>query len=147
MKPYLRSTICTSCCAAIEATVGRGSNAPHSAAIDPTMVNESTFTSLRQTMPPTQLRALYKMCLDDVDARLQTMQQASESRDHEKFRAAAHSIKGGCGMVGAMELAHIAANFEQQGMPAVHNVVPFQQFLAASARLRGMLGRVLDNAD
>jgi HPt (histidine-containing phosphotransfer) domain-containing protein len=73
------------------------------------------------------------------------MQLASEARDAEKFRAAAHSIKGGCGMVGAIELARIAADFERQGLPAVHTVVPFQQFLEASARLRGMLERVLDS--
>jgi CheY-like chemotaxis protein/HPt (histidine-containing phosphotransfer) domain-containing protein len=115
--------------------------------LDPAVMNESTFVALRQTMPVTQLRALYKMCLDDVDARFQTMQRASEARDAEGFRSAAHSIKGGCGMVGAVELAGIAADFEHQGMPAVHNMVPFQQFLAASARLRGMLGRVLDHAD
>ena len=117
------------------------------AVLDPGMVSESTFTALRQTMPKLQLRALYKMCLDDVEARLQTMERASEARDDEGFRQAAHSIKGGCGMVGAVELARIAADFEHHGMPAVHNMVPFQQFLAASARLRGMLGRVLDNAD
>ena len=115
--------------------------------IDPGMVNEATFASLRQTMPKAQLRALYAMCLDDADARLRTMERASEARDAEKFRQAAHSIKGGCGMVGAVELARIASDFEHQGMPAVHNMIPFQQFLAASARLRGMLGRVLDHAD
>ena len=129
--------------AALDSTSARDSTV----ALDPGVLSESTFLSLRQTMPAPQLRALYKLCLDDVDARLKTLRQASEARDADGFRRAAHSIKGGCGMVGALELARMATDFERRGMPAVDNVVPFQHFLEASARLRGMLGRVLDKAD
>jgi CheY-like chemotaxis protein/HPt (histidine-containing phosphotransfer) domain-containing protein len=113
--------------------------------LDPEMLSESTFLALRQTMPAAQLSALYTMCLDDVEARLATVRKASEDRDADAFRRAAHSIKGGCGMVGAIELARLATDFEQNGMPVVHTVVPFEDFLQASARLRGMLKRVLND--
>ena len=53
-------------------------------------------------------------------------------------------MKGGCGMVGAVELARLAAFMEQEGMPKVHSKVPFLEFLEASGRLRGMLRRILD---
>ncbi len=115
------------------------------AGLDPTMINEETFHALQQTMPKTQVWALYSMCLDDADARLATVRKASEDRDADAFRRAAHSIKGGCGMVGAVELARMATAFEQNGPPMVHTVVPFDDFLEASARLRGMLGRVLND--
>jgi CheY-like chemotaxis protein len=115
------------------------------AGLDETMLSRSTFLSLRQTMPTEQLNDLYTMCLDDVEARLVTLRQASADREADQFRAAAHSIKGGCGMVGAVELARLAAEFEKNGMPVVHTVVPFEEFLQASARLRGMLRRVLND--
>jgi CheY-like chemotaxis protein len=113
--------------------------------LDPQMISEPTFVALRQSMPAAQLGALYTMCLDDVDARLATVCKASEDRDADAFRRAAHSIKGGCGMVGAIELAQLATDFEQNGMPVVHTLVPFNDFLQASARLRGMLKRVLND--
>lgn len=115
------------------------------AELDETMLSRSTFLALRQTMPTEQLNALYTMCLDDVDARMVTLRQASADREADEFRRAAHSIKGGCGMVGAVELARLAAEFEKNGMPVVHTVVPFEEFLQASARLRGMLRRVLND--
>ncbi len=115
------------------------------AGLDETMLNRTTFLALRQTMLPEQLKALYAMCLDDVEARMLTLRQASADREADRFREAAHSIKGGCGLVGAVELARLAAEFEKKGMPVVHTVVPFEDFLRASARLRGMLERVLND--
>ncbi len=111
---------------------------------DAAVLSETTFASILQTMPKEQVRKLYAMCLDDVDRRIGLLQQASLDRDIDAFRRTAHSIKGGCGMVGALELAALATLMEEDGMPAVHTVVPFDDFLRASARLRGMLGRILD---
>jgi HPt (histidine-containing phosphotransfer) domain-containing protein len=118
---------------------------PAVAGLDPALLNEATFLAIHNSMPKEQVWALYSMCLDDADARLAIVRKASEDRDAEGFHRAAHSIKGGCGMVGAVELAGLAAAFEENGMPMVHTVVPFDDFLAASARLRGMLGRVLND--
>jgi CheY-like chemotaxis protein len=118
---------------------------PALAGVDPAMLNVSTFVAIQQTMSKAQVWALYTMCLDDANARLETVRKASQDRDMEAFCRAAHSIKGGCGMVGAVELARIAASFEENGLPTVHTVVPFDDFLEASARLRGMLERVLND--
>ncbi len=111
---------------------------------DAAVLSDTTFASILHTMPKEQVRKLYAMCLDDVDRRIGLLQQASATRDADAFMRTAHSIKGGCGMVGALELAALATVMEQDGMPAVHSVVPFEDFLRASARLRGMLGRILD---
>jgi HPt (histidine-containing phosphotransfer) domain-containing protein len=67
------------------------------------------------------------------------MGAAVEADDQEAYRRAAHSIKGGCGMVGATELAKLAAAMEENGFSTVDNKGPLQQFLAASARLRRIL--------
>ena len=102
-------------------------------------LNESTYGSLAQSMPPEQLLALYMMCLDDADRRIETMRVASATRDADTYRRAAHSIKGGCGMVGALELATLATKMEENPLPEVGDVVSFEVFLRASARLRSIL--------
>ena len=105
----------------------------------PEILHQQTYVSLAEVMPRAQLQGLYAMCLDDADARVETLRQASLARDTETWRRAAHSIKGGCGMVGAAELARMAAEMEQNGLPAVGNIAPFEAFLAASSRLRRIL--------
>jgi CheY-like chemotaxis protein len=103
------------------------------------LVNRQTYESLAQGMPAGQLDALYRMCIDDADRRLQSMQTAHAARDRDAFVSAAHAIKGGCGMVGATELATLAARMEEKGLPEVDDLTPLEEFRAASARLRGML--------
>ena len=106
---------------------------------DTPSISEETFTSLAQSMPAAQLRQLYAMCLDDADQRLEKMRVASQAGDDDAFRRGAHSVKGGCGMVGALELAALAADMEERAMPVSSDEAPFTRFLAASARLRRIL--------
>jgi len=79
------------------------------------------------------------MCLTDSARRLTAMRQALMAGDDAAYRRGAHAIKGGCGMVGAVELAKLAAEMEIIGLPAEHDATPFDRFLAASARLERML--------
>ena len=109
------------------------------ASLSSEILNLDTYASLADVMPKHQLRGLYAMCLDDADARIETLRQASLARDPKAWIQAAHSIKGGCGMVGAVELASLAAEMEYTGLPSVGNLAPFEEFLAASSRLRRML--------
>jgi HPt (histidine-containing phosphotransfer) domain-containing protein len=105
-------------------------------------LNQSIYDNLAQSMPLEQLRALYDMCLDDADQRIDKMRAAVEAGDEDTFVRGAHAIKGGCGMVGASELANLAAKMETDGLPPVGNQAPLErldQFLAASQRLRRML--------
>ena len=102
-------------------------------------LSDATYQSLAQSMPADQLLALYMMCLDDADRRIDTMRVASASGDLDTFRRAAHSIKGGCGMVGALECAALAAKMEDHPMPDVGDVSSFEGFLEASARVRRIL--------
>ena len=110
---------------------------------DEAVLNRATYSSLAQSMSPDQLRQLYEMCLDDADARIIQMRTAVADGDSDAFHRAAHSVKGGCGMVGALELARMAADMEENGLQAVDSSVPpgqkLDDFLAASARLRRIL--------
>ena len=103
------------------------------------VLNRTTYASLAEVMPREQLHSVYAMCLEDAVARIETMRQASLARDLEAWTRAAHSIKGGCGMVGAEELARMAAEMERTGLPVVGNIAPFDELLAASSRLRRIL--------
>ena len=105
------------------------------------ILNEAVFENFARSMPAGQVFGLYKMCLDDSAKRVTAMRTAVAAGDDAGYRRGAHAIKGGCGMVGATELAQLAAEMENAGLPAEHDVTPLDHFLAASARL----GRMLDN--
>ncbi len=106
---------------------------------DAVVLNKRIYASLADSMPRAQLRALYGMCLDDAEKRLHTLETAAEARDQDAYARAAHAIKGACGMVGAAELASLAGAMETGDLPEVGNKAPFQEFMAAAARLRRML--------
>ena len=121
------------------AAVASFPQAPAPAAEVDGIINRTIYDSFAKGMPADQLRKLYDLSLDDADARIDLMGAAVEADDQEAYRRAAHSIKGGCGMVGATELAKLAAAMEENGFSTVDNKGPLQQFLAASARLRRIL--------
>lgn len=106
-----------------------------------TALNMQTYASLAEVMPEAQLRGLYTMCLDDAEARIESLRLAILSRDRDTWTRVAHSIKGGCGLVGAAELARLGAEMERTGLPLIGNIAPLEEFLAASSRLR----RILDS--
>ncbi len=103
-------------------------------------LSDATFTSLAACMPRAQLLELYTMCLDDADRRIGLMRDLAADGDREGYERAAHAIKGGCGMVGALELAALAESMEQDGPPEDDFAAPLHDFLLASARLRRILG-------
>jgi CheY-like chemotaxis protein/HPt (histidine-containing phosphotransfer) domain-containing protein len=106
-------------------------------------LNEATYESLVQGMPPEQLLGLYGMCLDDAERRIGQMRQAVAEGDAGAYERAAHAIKGGCGMVGAVELARLAGAMEENGFRNGSGMggdqEPLEQFMDASARLRRIL--------
>ena len=110
------------------------------------VLSEPTYQKFAHSMPPAQLAGLYRMCLDDAQKRLQTMRRAVEEQDDAGYRRAAHAIKGGCGMVGALELARVAASMETNGLPGASQEAPFEDFLTAHARLERMLDNKANSA-
>lgn len=107
------------------------------------VLSEATYASLADSMPRAQLLELYTMCLDDADRRIGLMRTMIAEGDRDGFERAAHAIKGGCGMVGALELAALAEGMEQQGgAPGA-----LDEFLLASARLRRILAAQTESTD
>ncbi len=83
-------------------------------------------------------RQLYSLTLTDTENRLREMRLAASNGDDVTYKREAHAIKGGCGMVGAIELQTLATSMETKGLSDDH-VVSLKEFLAAYERLRGML--------
>jgi HPt (histidine-containing phosphotransfer) domain-containing protein len=107
-------------------------------------LNEKIFQQLAGSMPAQQLRELYTMCVNDARARIATMRRLAEAHDGAKFVREAHSIKGGCGMLGATELHRMAAALETNGLEAAtqsgQEVNSLDELSAACDRLERMLG-------
>jgi HPt (histidine-containing phosphotransfer) domain-containing protein len=89
-------------------------------------------------MRPSQLDKLYTLCLNDAETRLTTMQQAAADGNDAAYKTEAHAVKGGCGMVGALELQTLATSMERRGLSDDH-VASLKEFNVACERLRGML--------
>jgi HPt (histidine-containing phosphotransfer) domain-containing protein len=133
LKPFSIDTLC----AALEksgatAQVPADPKPDHSA-----VLSTAIYSSFLQSMSGAQVRQLYAMCLDDAEARIGRMREVQS--DADAFRRAAHSIKGGCGMVGALELARLAGAMEENGPEILDSSATLDEFLAASARLRRIL--------
>ena len=124
--------------AAIETAKARLDGATVTESVEKTsgVLNEEIYERLAAMLPPTQLRELYRITIEDVLRRVGLMRENLKLGRTEETRAEAHAIKGGCGMVGAGELSTLAAAVEGGSKPGNP---PFANFDAACARLQGML--------
>ena len=122
--------------AAIAGKTAKAANKPNGASAP--VLDEVVYTKLAGSMRRPQLEQLYALCLADAEGRLATMQQAASGDDEAAYKREAHAIKGGCGMVGALELQTLATSMEERGLSDDH-VASLKEFIVACERLRGML--------
>ena len=102
------------------------------------VLDEAVYSKLAASMRPPQLEKLYTLCLNDTETRLATMRQAVADGNDAAYKTEAHAIKGGCGMVGALELQTLATSMEKRGLSDDH-IASLKEFNVACERLRGML--------
>lgn len=103
-------------------------------------LDEKIFGQLRSKIGLESLRQLYEMTLDDVRARVGRIATAARNGDQPTVRHEAHTIKGSCGMVGALELQALAAATEG-GSPV--DTSALADFDSACQRLQRMLNERL----
>jgi CheY-like chemotaxis protein len=132
LKPFTMETF-TAAITGKTAATRKGSND-----VTATVLDEVVYSKLAESMRLHQLKQLYALCFADAERRLATMQQAASGNDDAIYRREAHAIKGGCGMVGALELQRLATSMEEHGLSGDH-VASLKEFVAARERLRGML--------
>lgn len=102
------------------------------------VLDEVVYRRLAGSMRRPQLEQLYALCLADAEKRSRAMRLAASDLDDAAYRREAHAIKGGCGMVGALELQTLATSMETRGLSDDH-VASLKEFIVACERLRGML--------
>ncbi|WP_158943487.1 response regulator [Granulicella sp. S190] len=107
-------------------------------ATPPTVLNEDTYAKLAGSMRASQLDQLFTLCLKDVEDRIRRMRKAASDGDSAAYRREAHAVKGGCGMVGAVELQSLATSMEERGL-CDDDVATLDEFMVAWERLRRIL--------
>jgi CheY-like chemotaxis protein/HPt (histidine-containing phosphotransfer) domain-containing protein len=103
-------------------------------------LDDNIFEQLKSKVGSDLLRQMYEMTLDDVRARLERIADAAERDDQPIVRQEAHTIKGSCGMLGALELQSLAAATEG-GSPV--DTSALADFDSACKRLQRMLSERL----
>jgi len=76
------------------------------------VVNAETLTQLRKMMPEPAVRQIYAAVVTDLSHRIEALAAAIAKHDIAEVRRIGHSIKGGCGMAGALQAAHLGALLE-----------------------------------
>jgi CheY-like chemotaxis protein/HPt (histidine-containing phosphotransfer) domain-containing protein len=102
------------------------------------VLNWVVYEKLAGSMPQSRLEQLYSLCLTDATSRIATMRRAASDGDDGAYRKGAHAIKGGCGMVGAIELQSLATSMEERGLCDDH-IASLDEFMLACERLRRIL--------
>jgi CheY-like chemotaxis protein/HPt (histidine-containing phosphotransfer) domain-containing protein len=102
-------------------------------------LDESIYERFAAGMPAAQLQQLYALCLDDAALRIARMRHAANAGDDLDYRREAHAIKGGCSMVGAVELHRLAAAAEDRGVDSANHVASLDQMMIAWERLHRIL--------
>jgi len=111
-------------------------------------LNEDIYAKMAKMMPGTQLGEMYAMCLADARKRLAQLVTLAEAGDDDGFRRTAHTVKGGCGMIGATELYSLAEAAERDGLAQILGqavgtsrvTTLLQRFSHACDRLERILG-------
>jgi CheY-like chemotaxis protein len=104
-------------------------------------LDEAIFTKLSSVMGAAQVSQIYMMFLDDAGGRASRMSEAAVVNDGVAFIREAHSIKGGCGMLGATELYSLAGRMETGGLACTSLL---DDFGPAFERLRRILTERMD---
>ncbi|MGF7180997.1 Hpt domain-containing response regulator [Tunturiibacter psychrotolerans] len=132
LKPFTMETLT----AAIDGGLIRVVDGP--AAADGVVLDEGVYAKLAGSMRGSQLQELYALCRKDAEARVERMRLAASGGDDATYRKEAHALKGGCGMVGAVELQRLATSMEERGLRD-DDVATLEEFVVASERLRRIL--------
>ena len=106
---------------------------------DAPVISHETLAQLRGMMPEATVREIYTAVVDDLDKRAAALQLAMEAGDTQEIRQIGHSIKGGCGMAGALQAARLGARLEAKGDKLDNVPAMLVELQAAGRNLRRML--------
>ncbi|HEY1985356.1 MAG TPA: response regulator [Terracidiphilus sp.] len=106
---------------------------------DAPVVSAKVLSQLRGMMPESSVREIYAAVVSDLDKRASAIQRAMAAGDFDEIRRIGHSIKGGCGMAGAMQAAHLGSLLETRGDHLDNVYAILLELKSAGRNLRRML--------
>jgi CheY-like chemotaxis protein/HPt (histidine-containing phosphotransfer) domain-containing protein len=114
-------------------------SAPGSSALQPPVLSPRTLSQFRDMMQEAAVREIYTAVLGDLGRRRTALQAAVENGDRAAIQRIGHSIKGGCGMAGALEAARVGELLEAGGndLEYIRTLVPLLE--SATRNLQRML--------
>jgi len=87
------------------------------AILDPAILDPVVLGKLKAMMPPAALKEVYSALAADLEARLPTLAAAIDAGRATEVARIAHTIKGGCSMVGLSCATEAAARLEGSNRP------------------------------
>jgi HPt (histidine-containing phosphotransfer) domain-containing protein len=90
-------------------------------------------------MPETSVRQVYTTAVDDLSRRMPKLETAIERGDAKMVRNIGHAIKGGCGMVGAVDAARLGALLEAESDELDNGSAIAAQLRSTIESLKGIL--------
>jgi len=112
---------------------------------DKPVVNADVLAQFRKMMPESAVRQVYTAVVADLNTRIEALGAAIAKGDTAEVRRLGHAIKGGCGMAGAAQAAHIGALFEATSLDPNDNQLDNSTALLRDLRAAAQgLERMLD---
>lgn len=102
-------------------------------------INPKTLADFRGMMSEKAVREIYAAVAADLERRYAALETAIDRADRVEIRRIGHSIKGGCGMAGAMEAAHVGELLESGGDDLEYSRLLLPHFQTAIGNLKRML--------
>jgi CheY-like chemotaxis protein/HPt (histidine-containing phosphotransfer) domain-containing protein len=106
---------------------------------DAPVISAETLAQLRGMMSETAVREIYAAVVEDLGKRVTALQRAAVEGDTQEIQRIGHSIKGGCGMAGALQAARLGARLEATGDQLDNVPGLLLELKAAGRNLRRML--------
>jgi len=109
------------------------------------VVSTEILAQLRQLMPESGVREIYSAVVADLFRRIDALTIAIARRDSGEIHRIGHAIKGGCGMAGALQAAHLGALLEAAPAASEDNHLDNSRALLRDLRTAAQaLQRMLD---
>jgi CheY-like chemotaxis protein/HPt (histidine-containing phosphotransfer) domain-containing protein len=103
------------------------------------VISAETLAQMRGMMSEAAVREIYAAVVEDLGKRATALQHAAAAGDAQEIRRIGHSIKGGCGMAGALQAARLGAQLEATGDQLDNVPGLLLELQAAGGNLRRML--------
>ncbi len=119
-----------------------------SSLLDPNdpVVSSEVLAQFRKMMPELAVRQIYTAVVADLTRRIDALGAAIAKHDAAEIHRIGHAIKGGCGMAGALQAAHLGALLESAPIDSQDNQLDNSATLLRDLRTAAQgLERMLDS--